>query len=290
MNRSRQQAVVLRRHRRTRLDVRVDPDTRPGREDRPGHGARARPEPGRRVFRVDPALDRVPAEVDIGLGQPEPAPLRDRDLLSDQVEPGDRLGHRVLHLDTRVHLEEPERGRFRVDQELHGAQALVLQLQAEGDRGRPHPDPQCLAEPRRRCLLDQLLIPPLHRAVPVAEVDHVLPVAQQLHLDVPGGGDVPLQVHPRIGERRLRLRAGHRHRPGELARIADHPQPPPPAAPCRLDQHRIPDPRCQPGRVRPGLAPCWPVRPAAPGAPPRPRGSAPRACPRSPRARPRSAR
>ena len=30
-------------------------------------------------------------------------------------------------------------------------------------------------------------------------------VAEQLHLDVPGGGDVPLQVHPRILERRLRL-------------------------------------------------------------------------------------
>ena len=253
-----QQAVVLRRHRRARLNVRVDPDARPGREDRAGHGARAGPEPGRRVFRVDPALDRVAAQADIGLGQPEPAPLRDRDLLRHQVEPGDRLGHRVLHLDARVHLEEPERGPFGVHQEFDGAQALVLQVQAEGDRRRTHADPQRLAEPRRRRLLDELLIPPLHRAVPVAEVDHVLPVAKQLHLDVPRGGDVPLQVHPRIGERRLRLGAGHRDRFGEPARIADHPQPPPAAASRRLDQHRIPDGLCQPGRVRGvGHQPAW---------------------------------
>jgi hypothetical protein len=99
-------------------------------------------------------------------------------------------------------------------------------------------------------LLDELLIPSLHRAVPIAEVDHVLPVAQQLHLDVPRGGDVPLQVHPRIGEGRLRLGASHRDRLGEPARIADHPQPPPAAASRRLDQDRIPDPLSQPGRVR----------------------------------------
>jgi hypothetical protein len=192
----------------------------------------------------------VTAQADIRLGQPEPAPLRDRDLLRHQVEPGDRLGHRVLYLDARVHLEEPERGPFGVHQEFDGAQALVLQVQAEGDRRRTDADPQRLAEPRCRRFLDELLIPSLHRAVPVAEVDHVLPVAQQLYLDVPRGGDVPLQVHPRIGEGRLRLGAGHRDRLGEPAGIADHPQPPPAAASRRLDQHRIPDPLCQPGRVR----------------------------------------
>jgi hypothetical protein len=150
----------------------------------------------------------------------------------------------VLHLDTRVHLEEPELRPRGVHQELDGAQALVLQVQAERDRRRPHPDPQRLAEPRRRRLLDQLLVAPLHRAIPVAEVDHVLPVAEQLHLHVPRGGDVPLQVHAPVPERRLRLRATHRDGPGEGRRIPDHPQPAPAAAPRRLDQHRIPDALC----------------------------------------------
>ena len=100
------------------------------------------------------------------------------------------------------------------------------------------------------------LIPPLHQAVPVAEVDHVLPVAQYLHLDVPRGGDVLLQVNPRIGERRPRLRAGHRDRLGLPPRLADDPQSSPAPAPRRLDQHRIPDPFCQPGRA----CPAGPVR------------------------------
>ena len=104
--------------------------------------------------------------------------------------------------------------------------ALVLQLEAEGDRRDPHADPQRLAEQRRGRFLDELLVPPLHRAVPVAEMDHVLAVAEQLHLDVPGGGDVPFQVHPRIPERRLRLGAGHRDRLSQL-----QPGRGPPAAP-----------------------------------------------------------
>ena len=36
-------------------------------------------------------------------------PFRDRELERDEVEAGDQLGDRVLHLESRVHLEEPER-------------------------------------------------------------------------------------------------------------------------------------------------------------------------------------
>src|SRR6202035_5731884 len=70
----------------------------------------------------------------------------------------------------------------------------------------------------------------------------VLAVAEQLHLDVPPALDVPLQVHPGIPERRLRLRTGDRDRVLELRRVAHDPQPAPPAAPGGLDENRVPDP------------------------------------------------
>ena len=175
------------------------------------------------------------------------------------------------------------------------------QVLAERDRRRAQPVPQAVVEAGRGRLLDELLVAPLHRAVPVAQVDDPLPVAEQLHLDVPPALDVPLQVHPRVAERRLRLRARHRHRVLQLSRVAHHPQPAPPAAPRRLDQHRKPDPA---GRQRPprrSLAAA--ARPAArsrlPGRRDRRAGRADRrrsrargrpACPRRPQASPGSAR
>ena len=63
------------------------------------------------ILGVDPALDGVAA-------QPAPVALeadrlarRHPDLLLHQVEAGDHLGHRVLHLDPGVHLHEVERCR-----------------------------------------------------------------------------------------------------------------------------------------------------------------------------------
>ena len=55
---------------------------------------------------VYPALDRVPAQLDVVLGDRELLARRDPHLLADDVDPGDHLGHAVLDLDPGVHLEE----------------------------------------------------------------------------------------------------------------------------------------------------------------------------------------
>ena len=54
------------------------------------------------------------------------APGGDADLLDDEIEPGDHLGHRVLHLQARVHLDEEELAVLV--EELDRAGAAVLQL------------------------------------------------------------------------------------------------------------------------------------------------------------------
>ena len=114
-------------------------------------------------------------------------PRRDPQLPLDQVQPGDQLGDGVLHLQPRVHLHEEElRRRLVGHQELDGPRADVAD--AAGDVAGRLADalPRDLVEQRRRRLLDDLLVPTLQRALPLAQVDDVLEgVGQQLHLDVP---------------------------------------------------------------------------------------------------------
>src|SRR5918995_2428517 len=60
----------------------------------------------RDVFRVDAALDRVAAPDHVLLRVGERLARRDLDLLAHDVDARDHLGHAVLHLPARVHLEE----------------------------------------------------------------------------------------------------------------------------------------------------------------------------------------
>ena len=62
----------------------------------------------------------------VGLRHPELGAGGDSDLLEDQIDVGDHLGHRMLDLDARVHLDEVELAVLV--QELHGADALVSHL------------------------------------------------------------------------------------------------------------------------------------------------------------------
>jgi len=48
----------------------------------------------------------------------------DPELLADEVDPGDHLGHGVLHLEPRVHLEEVE-ATLGVHEELDRARVHV---------------------------------------------------------------------------------------------------------------------------------------------------------------------
>src|SRR5438874_3186632 len=95
----------------------------------------------------------------------------DADLLSHKVDATDHLGHRMLHLKARVHLDEGE------------TSVLVQELKRTGiaiaDGGQRSGDsaPECIAfsgaQGRRPGLLHQLLMTALKTAVALAEVHHV---------------------------------------------------------------------------------------------------------------------
>src|SRR5512140_1411075 len=144
-------------------------DARAGRDaqvgDLPGRGQEAL----RRILRVDARLDGVAAPDDLLLPR-DAAAARDVDLHADEVEAGDRLGHRVLDLQPRVHLEEVE-APARVDEELDRAGAAVRHGARRADRDLAHRGAERVVHDRARALLDHLLLAALHRALALAEVD-----------------------------------------------------------------------------------------------------------------------
>ena len=91
--------VVERRDLAAFLHARVDADARAGRLAVVRDSARRREEALRDVLRVDPALDRVTAQLDVLLAQRERLALRDPHLLAHEVEAGHLLGHGVLDLE-----------------------------------------------------------------------------------------------------------------------------------------------------------------------------------------------
>src|SRR6202030_90797 len=92
----------------------------------------------------------------------------DAKLRLHQVDVGDLLGHGVLDLDARVHLDEDVVAR-RVDQELDRARVDVADLAREPYRVGADPRAQLRVEAGRGRDLDDLLVAPLHRAVALGQ-------------------------------------------------------------------------------------------------------------------------
>ena len=159
------------------------------------------------VLGVDAALDRVAAQVDLLLGVGERLAGRDQDLLAHDVDAGDVLGHAVLDLDARVHLEEEVLAVL--EQALDRAGGVVADRLGGVDRDLADLLAQLLVDQRSRGLLDQLLVAALDRAVALAEVDRVaLLVGEHLDLDVARVGQVALEVDRVVGEELLALARG----------------------------------------------------------------------------------
>ena len=156
------------------------------------------------ILGVDPAFDRVAAAHDVALPERELLPGRDADLLLHDVDAGDQLGHRMLDLHARVHLDEEE--LVVLVQELERAGAAVADLPAGVGAALADARQRAQRDARRRRLLDDLLVAALHRAVALEEVHRVLVlVGEHLDLDVARIVEELLHVDRRIAERRLRF-------------------------------------------------------------------------------------
>lgn len=93
-------------------------------------------------------------------------------LLFDDIRAGDLLGHRVLNLNTGVHLHEVET-TVLVEEELDGAGVLVARGSNRLDGRDAHGSTDLVGERRRRRFLEQLLMTALQRAIALAQRDAV---------------------------------------------------------------------------------------------------------------------
>src|SRR5436190_18295009 len=186
--------IVERRHRVAGVDVRVETHTVAARRMEGHDATRGRLEVSVRILGVDATLDDVAAKR-WQLVNAERMACGDTDLLLHEIDPGQHLRHRMLDLDPRVHLHEVERAVL-VEQHLDRAGAHVVDRFRSSDRRVAHPAPQVRRHRRARRLLDELLMPPLYRAVAFTQMDHAaVLVAEDLELDVPRPHEVLLDVH-----------------------------------------------------------------------------------------------
>ncbi len=128
----------------------------------------------------------MPGELDLGLVEVEQLARGDAQLPLDEVDSGDELGDRVLHLKARVHLHEEElvRGVGR-DDELDGSRPEVADTERGVDCGPADALSSRGIEQRRRRLLDDLLVTALKRALALAEVNRrAARIGEHLNLDV----------------------------------------------------------------------------------------------------------
>ena len=157
----------------------------------------------------------------------------DLDLRPHEVDPGDHLGHRMLDLQAGIHLDEVELA------------VLVQELDGAGARGsRAWPAPSVtrlpsvarvvLVEHGRGRLLDHLLMPALHRAVALAEMDAVaVVIGQDLQLDVARPIEVLLEIDAIVAEPGLGLAPGQLQPLEQRRLVARRP-------PCRARRRRPP--------------------------------------------------
>src|SRR5438270_13717467 len=116
----------------------------------------------------------------------------------------------MLHLQPRIDLEKIEILTGVVVDELDGARRLVAYRLAELNGRLQKPLPDGALEPRRGRFFDNLLVPPLYRAIALAERGYcAAAIAEDLHLKVPGLRNESFQVQSAASKVRL-AQAPHR--------------------------------------------------------------------------------
>ena len=118
----------------------------------------------------------------------------DANLRLHQIDARHHLADGVLDLDAGVDFDEVK-VVLLVDDEFDRAGREIAGGFRQPHRGLAHLPAGFLWQPGRWAFLDQLLVPPLRRAVAFPQVDDIaVLVAQNLDLDVPGPLDVAFDI------------------------------------------------------------------------------------------------
>jgi len=127
-------------------------------------------------------------------------------------------------LDARIHLDEEPFVAIQVIEKLDGAGVVVANLPRHPHGGIAQVTNHIRGQPLARRDLDHFLMPSLGGAIALVQMQDVpVPVAQDLHFEMFGPGDVFLEKHRRIPERTPRLRLGFIQQRSQIARLRHDP-------------------------------------------------------------------
>ena len=173
-------------------------------------------------------------ERDLALAQRQGLAGGDAELPFDEIDPGHHLGNWMFDLKSGVHLHEIKRIVFC--DKLDRAGADIAGRTRRRDRRLADIHPARIigpwVEPRRRRLLDDLLVAALDRAVALEEMHEIAAgVAEHLYLDMARRREIALDQHAVVAKGASRLAPGALERAREFANAATirMPRPPPPA-------------------------------------------------------------
>ena len=147
----------------------------------------------------------------------------------------------MLDLQAGVHFQKIKSVRL-VEQKLDRASPHIIDRLRRLDRRRAHLLAQFWRHDRTGRFLDHLLVPPLYRAVALAEMDSVaLAVGKNLYLDMARLDDGFFQNQLAIAKGVFRFRPRQLDRVGDIAEIMDQPHAAATAASGGLDHQRHAD-------------------------------------------------
>src|SRR5437870_2137637 len=148
------------------------------------------------VFGINATLDSVTVPTHVSLRKRQRRSGRDLDLLAHQIDARDQLCHRMLDLQTRVHLEKIKFASHIGVKKLDSAGADITHSFSNPNRRRPHALSQLGVIDWRRTFFDYLLMTTLNRALALAKMYHVaMRIRKNLNFDMPRPFDDLLQIY-----------------------------------------------------------------------------------------------
>ncbi len=150
----------------------------------PGQTTDRRQEAAIGIFRIQAVFNRPAGQRHIILGDGQLFTSRHADHLFNQIDTGDQLGHRVFHLQARVHFQEIE-VLGAIDDEFHRAGAGVSDGLSQCDGLFAHRLAGRFVQERAGSFFHNLLLATLDRTFPFAQIDAIaMAVTQHLNFDV----------------------------------------------------------------------------------------------------------
>jgi hypothetical protein len=154
-----------------------------------------------RVFGINPDFDRVPVYGQLVLCIGYFFPFGNFDLQLYQINPCDCFRHRVLDLQSRVHLQEVE-VQLLIHNELDCSCVVISAGLCNVDSRSTHGATNFRSQYGRRRFLYYFLMPPLNRTLAFEQMDNIsMLIAENLDFNVPWFRNVFLNKHGPVPKR-----------------------------------------------------------------------------------------